>query len=177
MSDRPSHNLGGLDTDLVRRIDEVCRQFEAAWREGRQPRLDDYLVDVLDEGRPALRAELSALERELRQSEQTMPRPKAGSAATPESMAAPSPSAVAEAPTIAPGPPPTSPLPGSATTDVHDDVTLPPRDATTVDHSRAVSAQPDTTVPSRVRYVGDCAPRRCERTTSGVSGNTMLRER
>ena len=29
MSDRPSHNLGGLDIDLARRIDEVCRRFEA----------------------------------------------------------------------------------------------------------------------------------------------------
>jgi retron-type reverse transcriptase len=28
-----------------------------------------------------------------------------------------------------------------------------------------------------VRYADDCAPRRCERTTSGVSLNTMLRER
>src|SRR5262249_7263415 len=28
-----------------------------------------------------------------------------------------------------------------------------------------------------VRYADDGAPRRCERTTSGVSGNTMLRER
>ncbi len=73
MSDRPSSNLGGLNTDLARRIDEVCRRFEAAWREGRLPRIDDYLADVLDVGRPALRAELSALERELRQAEQTMP--------------------------------------------------------------------------------------------------------
>ena len=47
MSDRPSHNLGGLDIDLARRIDEVCRRFEADWRAGRQPRIDDYLVDVL----------------------------------------------------------------------------------------------------------------------------------
>ena len=29
MSDRPSDNLGGLDIDLARRIDEVCRRFEA----------------------------------------------------------------------------------------------------------------------------------------------------
>jgi RNA-directed DNA polymerase len=28
-----------------------------------------------------------------------------------------------------------------------------------------------------VRYADDCAPRRCERTTSGVSSNAMLRER
>jgi RNA-directed DNA polymerase len=27
------------------------------------------------------------------------------------------------------------------------------------------------------RYADDCAPRRCERMTSGVSGNTKLRER
>ena len=34
MSDRPSHNLDGLDIDLARRIDEVCRRFEADWRRG-----------------------------------------------------------------------------------------------------------------------------------------------
>jgi hypothetical protein len=34
MSDRPSQNLDGLDIDLVRRIDEVCRRFEADWRGG-----------------------------------------------------------------------------------------------------------------------------------------------
>jgi hypothetical protein len=65
MSDRPSHNLDGLDIDLARRIDEVCRRFEADWRQGRQPRIEDYLGDVSQEGRPALRAELEALEREL----------------------------------------------------------------------------------------------------------------
>ena len=59
MSDRPSSHKGALDIDLARRIDEICLRFEAAWREGRQPRIDDYLVDVLDQGRPALRAELS----------------------------------------------------------------------------------------------------------------------
>ena len=69
MSDRPSDNLGGLDIGLARQIDEVCRRFEAAWRARCQPRIDDYLVDVVDEGRPALRAELEALERELRQPE------------------------------------------------------------------------------------------------------------
>ena len=50
MSDRPSHNLDGLDIDLARRIDEVCRRFEADWREGRQPRIEDYLVDVSRRG-------------------------------------------------------------------------------------------------------------------------------
>jgi hypothetical protein len=41
MSDRPSSNLGDLDIDLARRIDEVCRRFEAAWREKCQPRIED----------------------------------------------------------------------------------------------------------------------------------------
>ena len=80
MSDRSSHNLEGLKVDLARRIDEVCRRFEADWREGRQPRIDDYLVDVIDEGRPALRAELEALERDLRQAEENLPLPEASSA-------------------------------------------------------------------------------------------------
>jgi len=61
MSDRPSHNLGGVDIDMARRIDEACRRFEADWRQGRQPRIEDYLVDVSQSGRPALRAELEAL--------------------------------------------------------------------------------------------------------------------
>ena len=155
MSDRPSSNLGGLELDLSREIDAVCRRFEAAWREGRQPRIDDYLVDVLDEGRPALRAELSALERELRQSEETRPRPEAGSATTPEPLPAPPPSTVADAPTLAPGTPPTSLLPGAATTDIRDDVTVLPCEGATVEHVPAESAQLDAAAPVRVRYFGD----------------------
>ena len=53
MSDRPSHNLDGLDIGLARRIDEACRRFEADWREGHQPCIEDHLVDVSPEGRPA----------------------------------------------------------------------------------------------------------------------------
>ena len=64
MSDRPSHNLDGQDTEMARRIDQVCRRFEANWREGRRPHIEDYLVDFSHEGRPALHAELEALERE-----------------------------------------------------------------------------------------------------------------
>ena len=33
MSNRPSHNLDGLDIGKARRIDAVCRRFEADWRE------------------------------------------------------------------------------------------------------------------------------------------------
>ena len=141
MSDRPSHNHSGLDLDLARQIDEVCRRFKAAWREGHQPRIDDYLVAVSHEGRPALRSELEAPERELRRSEGILPRPEAGSATTPEPRPAPPRSTVAEAPTMVPGVPPTAPLPGAAPTDLHEDLTLPPREEATVDHVSADSAR------------------------------------
>jgi hypothetical protein len=72
MNELPSHNLGGLDIDLARRIDDVCRRFEADLQQGRQPRIEDYMVDVQDEGLLALRAKLEALERELRQSEEAV---------------------------------------------------------------------------------------------------------
>ena len=77
MSDRPSHNLDGQQTEMARRIDQVCRRFEANWREGSRPHIEDYLVDFSHEGRPPLRAELEALERELRQSEKTVVCPDA----------------------------------------------------------------------------------------------------
>ncbi len=98
MSDRPSHNLSGLDIDLARCIDAVCRQFEVDWRAGGQPRCEDYLAEIPEEGRAALRAELEVLEHELRQADETGARPSS--------------SPVAQAPTIAPSSPPTSPIPG-----------------------------------------------------------------
>ena len=163
MSDRPSHNLGGLDIDLARRIDEVCRRFEADWREGRRPRIEDYLVDVSHEGRPALRAELEALERELRPSEETVARPEAGPTTAPEPQTAPSPSTVAEAPTIAPGTPPTPSRMDAAPSSVHEEATVPPGNPPRSPHEEPTaavlgqdpSAAPGASEPTRIRYFGD----------------------
>jgi Protein kinase domain len=163
MTDRPSHNLDGLDTDLARRIDEGCRRFEADWREGRQPRIDDYLVDVPDEGRAALRAELSALERELRQSDETAARPESGPPTTPEPRTAPTPSTIAEAPTIALGTPPTGPIPADAPSPVHEETTVPPGNPPRSPHDQPTaavfgqdpSATPGAPEPTRIRYFGD----------------------
>jgi eukaryotic-like serine/threonine-protein kinase len=163
MSDRPNHNLDGLDIDLVRRIDEVCRRFEADVREGRQPRIDDYLVDVPDDGRPALWAELSALERELRQSEETVARPEAGTPKAPEPQTAPNPIAIAEAPTIVPGPQPTTSVLVEAPSSVHDEVTVSPVNPPRSPHEEPTAAvlgqdapaRPGASEPDRIRYFGD----------------------
>ncbi len=163
MSDRPSHNLDGLEIDVARRIDEVCRRFEADWRQGRQPRIDDYLVDLSDEGRPALRAELEALERELRRSDETVGRPESGSPAAHEPRTTPNPSTVAEAPTIAPGPPPTSPVLNAAPSSVHKEATVPPgsppRSPSDQPTAAVLGQDPSTTPgasePNRIRYFGD----------------------
>jgi len=68
MSEQHGHAPIVPHIDATRRIDIVSRRFEADWRQGRHPRIEDYLVEVPDEGRPALKAELEALDRELRQS-------------------------------------------------------------------------------------------------------------
>ena len=83
MSDRPSQNLNGLDIEIVRRIEEVCRRFETDWRQGRRPRIEDYLSGVSELGRPALRVELEALERELRPLDKETA-PEAGPPTVPE---------------------------------------------------------------------------------------------
>src|SRR5271166_5840351 len=92
-----------LDIDLMRQIDAVCRRFEADWRAGARHPLDDYLADVPEKARAALRSELEALERELRTSDETVVSPEAGSATANEPQTAPNPSTIAAAPTMAPG--------------------------------------------------------------------------
>ena len=123
-------------------------------REGRQPRIEDYLVDVPLDGRLALQAELEALERELRPPDQTVARPGTGPCAAPEPQPATSPSSIAEAPTIAPGPLPSS---------VHDQATVPPGNPPRSAHDEPTAAllgqKPSATAgtpePTRIRYFGD----------------------
>src|SRR5271166_5836181 len=132
MNEPTGPRFDDLGLEIARRIDAICRQFEADWRAGKRPPIDDYLADIPDEARPAPRAELAALEHERRQSDDTMARPE--STAAPEAQLA---STIAEAPTIAPGPPPTLPLPGAAPSAVHEQATLPPRNDAADDESKA----------------------------------------
>ena len=87
MSDRPSYNLDGLDLDLARRLMRSAGVSRPTG--GRDANRESTTIWSMcsDEGRPALRAELSGLERELRRSEETLRAPEAGSATTPEPLA------------------------------------------------------------------------------------------
>jgi eukaryotic-like serine/threonine-protein kinase len=148
MSDRPSDDLGGLGIDLARRIDAVCRRFEADWQQGRRPRIEDVLAVVPHEGRPALRAELEALERELRQPQETGIHIDAGTSPAPDPRTASAPSTIAEAATIAPAP-----------STVHEEATVPPRSPhdqpTTAVLGRDPSATTGSSPPTHIRYFGD----------------------
>ena len=135
MGDLARDNLGGLDIDLARRIDEVCRRFEADWRAGHQPLVEEYFGEFTGDARASLVAELEALQSELQQA--------AGQAG------------IADAPTIAPGSLPTLPEPGKRSSSVHDDETLPSRADATVDLGSSAPASSEAGTPSHVRYFGD----------------------
>ena len=43
MSEVPSPGGASLPLSVELRVDAACRRFEAAWREGRRPRPEDFL--------------------------------------------------------------------------------------------------------------------------------------
>jgi Protein kinase domain len=151
MSDRPSHNLSGLDIDLARRIDEVCRRFEADWREGRRTAVEDYLGEVPEQGRAALRAELEAFQQGLSPSNQIVACPEAEA----HLATATAPSTMAEAPTVAPGTAPSVPGLAEASESIHDEATLPPQQEATVDVAASLPPLSGPASPSLIRYFGD----------------------
>ena len=63
---RPEES-GSLPPTIVDRIDRVCDQFEAAWRAGQRPRIEDHLVEAVGPERSALLRELLLAELECRQ--------------------------------------------------------------------------------------------------------------
>ena len=70
MSDAHPHDHEAPEVALARHVDAICRRFEADWRAGRIPAISDYLGEIAEEGRAILRAELEALESELRQADE-----------------------------------------------------------------------------------------------------------
>lgn len=62
MSDPSSRDSWSLATDLEGRVDMLCDRFEAAWRAGQCPRLEDYLAEMGAAGAGDLLAELIPLD-------------------------------------------------------------------------------------------------------------------
>src|SRR5262245_7620714 len=73
----PAPRSAPLTPTRAGRVDDACDRFEAAWRAGEQPRIDDYLVEADGPDRPALLHELRLLERELRRGPGARPGPAA----------------------------------------------------------------------------------------------------
>ena len=68
--------IGEVPPALGRRIDAVCDRFEAAWRSGTAPRLEDFLVGWEGAERAALLHELLALDADYRKARRaSRPRP------------------------------------------------------------------------------------------------------
>jgi WD40 repeat protein/predicted Ser/Thr protein kinase len=62
----PTGQAGGGPPDLGRRVDEACNRFEAAWRAGGPPRLEDFVAGWAGEERAALLRELVPLDADYR---------------------------------------------------------------------------------------------------------------
>ena len=53
MNEEEVSGIDSLALSAALRVDAVCRRFEAAWRAGEQPRLEDYLAPAEDLERQA----------------------------------------------------------------------------------------------------------------------------
>jgi serine/threonine protein kinase/O-acetyl-ADP-ribose deacetylase (regulator of RNase III) len=61
---------------LEKRVDEACGRFEAAWRAGEKPRIEDYLANTAEPEYSELLRQLLALEIELRCTKGDKPAPE-----------------------------------------------------------------------------------------------------
>src|SRR5262245_62046703 len=62
MENIPPRGVGSLPPTRAQAIDRVGDRFEAAWRSGRRPCIEDYLDEAAEAERAALLRELLALE-------------------------------------------------------------------------------------------------------------------
>jgi hypothetical protein len=62
MSDTLVTREDTLPPDVALQVDACCERFEAAWKAGGRPRIEDYLGDVDEPGRAALVRELVLLD-------------------------------------------------------------------------------------------------------------------
>jgi serine/threonine-protein kinase len=62
----PLFPSGSLPPDQARHLDELCTQFEKAWKAGQRPRIEDFLADTQEPERSALLRELILLDSDYR---------------------------------------------------------------------------------------------------------------
>src|SRR3954451_19570750 len=68
-------DFGSLPMSEVDRVDAACDAYEAAWRGGRRPRIEEFWVDAGGAERVELFRALLALELELRRGAGERPEP------------------------------------------------------------------------------------------------------
>jgi serine/threonine protein kinase len=64
MANEPTEGIDGLPGPLLLHAEQLCQQFEAAWKAGRRPAIEDYLAGVAEPERTALLHELIQVETE-----------------------------------------------------------------------------------------------------------------
>jgi WD40 repeat protein/tRNA A-37 threonylcarbamoyl transferase component Bud32 len=72
----PRSDFGALPPALGRLVDQACNRFEAAWRSGVRPRIEDYLADMEGPFRTTLLRELVLLEVHYRRRGGEAPQPE-----------------------------------------------------------------------------------------------------
>ncbi|HLJ97382.1 MAG TPA: serine/threonine-protein kinase, partial [Gemmataceae bacterium] len=75
MSEPFPSDLPSLPLALARRVDEVCERYEAAWKSGRRPSLQEYIEGIGEPVRSALLQELVPLDLEYRRRHGDDPQP------------------------------------------------------------------------------------------------------
>jgi hypothetical protein len=73
MSDGLPTQDDSLPVDALQRIDAIACEFERQWAEGRQPRIEDFLLRLPQTERPRLLWELLVVELEYRHKEPEPP--------------------------------------------------------------------------------------------------------
>jgi formylglycine-generating enzyme required for sulfatase activity/serine/threonine protein kinase len=66
MNENIERSAQSLPVSRLLEIDKICRQFEAAWKAGKEPRVEDFLVNVPEAQRGELRRELESIDAEYR---------------------------------------------------------------------------------------------------------------
>jgi tetratricopeptide (TPR) repeat protein len=167
MTDENTEDLGALDAETARRIDTVCRQFEADWKAGHRPSIDQYVEDFPQDCLDRLRAALLALARDMDDRNACSISPSETTVPIVQPAAA-QPGTITATRTDAPRAPLSPGEPGQTSESIHESVTVAPFPKATMTvspglpeympttaHGEVGQARPGESEPLRVRYFGD----------------------